>query len=297
MEPSLRTSPSSRRLVSLGACVVLLAAGCKTSDREADRPVAQVGTAAPFDELALTGKPLAPNEIPVGVAEFPPFKYRLGERIVGSDTEIVEQVFQRMGMVPRITMAPWKRIQIDGSRGRLAAIYTFTKSKEREQSYFFSQPISTVQDVFFKRKDDQTNWSGNYADLAEIRIGVAGGYSYAPAFMQAMSDGTLRRVDRVTDSAPEIQNLRKLARGRLDLVVCEVSVCAYLIRQAGDELDELTYIDRPIGTVRTFHVGFPRSWPGAEELQKRFDLALAQFVKEGRRKPIFERYGVKSTLD
>ena len=49
------------------------------------------------------------EELPIVTAEFPPFKYEKSGQIVGSDTEIIEQVFNRIGYAAKITVMPFKR--------------------------------------------------------------------------------------------------------------------------------------------------------------------------------------------
>ena len=239
----------------------------------------------------------AEPELPIGVAEFPPFKYTAPNgTIVGADTEIVEQVIQRMGYRPKIAMQPWKRVQEAGMRGQFAAIYSFTKNPERERHFYFTDPLSTVKDVFYKLKTSPITWS-SLDDLQHLTIGASDGYNYAPVFMDAIKQQRFHKVQLVTGEVPELQLLRMLLLKRIDLFICEVSVCQYLIQTHAPELDGVDFIDKAIGPVRTFHLGFSKNWPQAEQLVKEFNTALARFVTEGHRQRIFEKYRIMSNLD
>ncbi len=257
-----------------------------------------VGLTAALSIAIATGSATwaADKVLPIGVAEFPPFKYLSEDgKIIGADTEIVEQVILRMGYTPDIQMQPWKRVQQSGEIGQFAAIYSFTKTPEREQFYYFSDPINTVKDVFFKLKKNNTDWN-NLEDLRHVRIAVSAGYSYAEVFKDAIKQKKLEAVYETTNTTPEIVNLRNLVRERIDLTICEVSVCSYLIKSHAAELSDLDFIAKSIGPVRTFHVGFSKKWPNAEQLNKQFNAELAKFVAAGLRKKIYEKYNIVTDL-
>lgn len=237
----------------------------------------------------------APPVLPVGVAEFPPYEYSTANgRVIGSDTEIVQHVFERMGYRVDIQMQPWKRVLSAGESGRFAVVYSLTKSAERERHFYFSDPINTVQDVFFKTKSLSFDWKG-YEDLAAMRIAVSSGYHYAPEFTEAIRQKKVTQIFETSNRNPETINLRNLTRGLVDLAVCEINVCRYLIYNHPAEFDQLEQLSKPIGAPRSFHVAFSRKWPGAEQLTLQFNQELAKFVAEGGRRKIFEKYRLVST--
>ncbi len=233
--------------------------------------------------------------LPVGVAEFPPYKYSMPNgRVIGSDTEIVQQVFERMGYRVDIQMQPWKRVLAAGESGRFAVIYSLTKSAERERHFYFSDPINTVQDVFFKTKSLSFDWK-SYEDLTAMRIAVSSGYQYAPEFAEAIRQKKITQIFETSNRNPETVNLRNLTRGLVDLAICEINVCRYLIYNHPAEFDQLEYLSKSVGPPRGFHVAFSRKWPGAEQLNRQFNQELAKFVAEGGRRKIFEKYRLANT--
>lgn len=250
--------------------------------------------ALPFCLSCNAAQVLSP--LPVGVAEFPPFKYSVASgRVIGTDTEIVEQVLARMGYSADIQMQPWKRVQMAGEIGQFAAIYSFTKTPEREQQYCFSDPINTVQDVFFKLRRNQMDWQ-QIDDVKTMRIATSAGYRYAAEFTDAVKQKKLTSIYETANPTPEIVNLRNLARGRVDLVICEINVCQFLIARHAPEFDELDYMPKSIGPARSFHVGFSKKWPNGEKLCHQFNTELAKFIAEGLRKKIFDKYRFVSSL-
>lgn len=253
--------------------------------------------------VLLTGVPSAQakqvsSEILVGTASFPPFRIIENEtgsgsgepKITGADTEIVEAVFGRMGKKIALKTAPWKRIYAEGEAGKYAAVFAFTANPEREKAYYLSQPINMVRDVLFKRSADPFTWK-KFDDLAGKTIGVSDGYSYFNGFMDYLKSAK-SPVDRSFGTNPETEQLRKLAKNRTDVFICEVNVCSWLLRQNPRELSSLTFIDRTIGPARPWHVGFSKKNPGGKKLRDEFDKALTAYIASGERDLVFKKYGI-----
>lgn len=236
------------------------------------------------------------KEIDLVTANFPPFRSVSAGGVAGADYDIVTAVLTRMGYQYAIKVYPLNRAIKVAEAGREAAgFFTFTRNEEREKHFIFSAPISTVQDVFFKRSERKIRWRDLH-DVADYTIGVSDGYNYAPAFMSAIRNKQFKTILAAGD-IPEREHLRRLKRGVVDLAICEVSVCSDLIAKNPTELSGLDYIDKPVGQVRTFHLGISRHYPQAEVFIRDFDRELAKFAAEGKRKKIFRSYGMSVSLD
>jgi len=223
--------------------------------------------------LLSSGVAMAEGRLEVCTSEYPPFEYMNGGKVTGSDVELVRQAVGKMGMELEVFIAPWTRCEKMAEAGTVAAIMSLSYSEKRAQIVHFSKPISQIRDVFFKRKADAITWE-SLADVADKRIGVSGGYQYHASFEEAKKSGLLPHVEEVSSGTPEYQNLKKLAHGRIDLFVCEVNACQHILHSHPAEFGGIDFIDRSIGPVRTFHVGFSRAHPGGKRLQERFDAAL-----------------------
>ncbi len=228
--------------------------------------------------------------LPIGMENFPPFEFQQNGEIVGLDTELVKLVLTRLGYNPEIKLLPWVRAQKYAREGTIAGIYSLTKSDDREKYYYFSVPLSTVRDVFFKRKDRQISWN-TLSDLSSYRIGISRGYTYAAVFMDALRSNLFTSVHTLSGNDLELRQLTKLKRDRIDICICEVSVCNYLIKTHANQFDMIDFIDKSIGPVRPFYIAFSKKWPGADILVKKFNSEFTKIVIEGRHKEIFEKYG------
>jgi len=228
--------------------------------------------------------------LPLAIDNFPPFEYEEGGKVTGFDAEIVELVLQRMGYGADIHVLPWARALAQTQAGEFAAIFSLTKSRQRDALFYFADPISTVQDVFFKRKNLAVTWK-TLADLAPYRVGISHGYTYAPEFMAAVQGNAFKEVQVLAGGSMELRQLRKLKSGNIDLLICEVSVCSYLIKTYAPEFDELDFIDQSVGEVRPYHIAFSKKWPESASLVKSFNLELAKLTSEGQKQVILQRYG------
>ena len=126
--------------------------------------------------IFLTGRALAEDRIlPIGATAYPPFEYASRDgQTIGADTELIEQVLKRMGYVSEIRLQPWTRVESAGRRGDLAAIYSALKTTEREDYFYFSDPISASTTVFFKRKENALQWK-SFDELKAMRVATCAG--------------------------------------------------------------------------------------------------------------------------
>lgn len=248
-----------------------------------------------FGLLMPVGRPVsaAPDKKPViklATAHFPPFRIHEDGQLSGADVEIVTEVFRRMGFETEIQVAPFKRVFAMAGEGQVAAVFTLTRNPEREEVLLFSDPVSSVTDALFKRQDNKLEWK-NYPDLKGTTIGLSLGYGYPEQFLNAL-DANIFRPDHVGADEPELTHLRKLQQGRIDLAICEISVCSWLIARNKAELGGIVPMKKLVGTPRPFLVGFSKKWPGADNLRKKFNQELSRFIAQGRRRAVFKKYSI-----
>ncbi|KPQ02900.1 ABC transporter substrate-binding protein [Marinobacter sp. HL-58] len=216
-----------------------------------------------------------PQRLRVVTSDYPPYEYLEEGQVVGSHTEIVRQVLSDMGYPADIRVLPWARAEATTRAGTSDMIYSLTHSADRGRHYYFTAPIGQARDVFFKLKGRDLHWQ-ELDDLAGLRIGLSAAYSYAPEFMEWLAQGNAR-VTQISQESPELTGLRMVARGRIDLFICEESVCRHHIEKNIPEYPELanvTAIPRTVGTVRGFRAAFSRQHPQGEALRDEFNRVL-----------------------
>ncbi|MFY8094935.1 MAG: substrate-binding periplasmic protein [Niveispirillum sp.] len=202
--------------------------------------------------------------------DWPPFS---GEGLPnrGLSTAIVERTLARTGLVLVVEFLPWQRAV---ATGLLALDYSGYFPEYRtaasQAKCLLSAPIGSSPLGFAERVAVPVKWR-SLSDLVGRRIGTVRGYVNTDAFDRAAADGTLTVEPAVDDAT----NLRKLAAGRLDMVVIDANVLAHLLSTDPD-LRPLRTGLRFNGRLledKSLHVCFQ---PGAagETLRSRFDRAL-----------------------
>lgn len=215
--------------------------------------------------------------IDVVTSHYPPYEYLSDGEVVGTDTRIIRRVLAQMGYDANIRMLPWARAEKLARSGEVDMLYSLTFSDDRQRFYFFTDPISSAQDVLFKRRNRDLQWQ-TLDDLAGLNFGLSAAYSYQPEFMDWLFDGHAR-ITRIAHEQPELTGLRLVALGRIDLFICELSVCDYLLTQKTSEFSELAQVERmpgDIGPARSFRAAFSRAVPDGRELRNQFNRALTQ---------------------
>jgi polar amino acid transport system substrate-binding protein len=257
--------------------------------------------------------------ITIVTADFPPFKFKVGEKIVGLDTEIILAVFDRMGYDVSVEMKPFLRADLETRKGNYAAYYTFTYNDDRGKDYLYTSPISAVQNVFFYDKSRLNDpmvqkvrdWK-TLDFLKGLKVGLSANYNYEVDFMKLWrpagkpewnpnEPGFVRifKAQEIVGTSPEKQHLMKLVRGRIHTFISEISVGNYYREQDLKRFGNITHAKRSVGKIRTFHMGFSKKWrgPNGEEplaLRDHFNFELTKFVQEGGRLPIYKKYGFVS---
>jgi polar amino acid transport system substrate-binding protein len=215
--------------------------------------------------------------INVVTSEYPPYEYLEDGKVIGDDTKVIRRVLSDMGYQANIRMLPWARAEKLVRSGQADMLYSLTFSEARDRHYYFSAPINAAQDVFFKHENREIEWQ-TLDDLTGLNFGLSAAYSYSPEFMDWLFNGNAR-ITRITHEKPELTGLRMVALRRVDLFICELSVCDYLLEQNKPQFPELVNVERlpgHVGPERSFRAAFSRELPNGRELRDEFNKALKQ---------------------
>lgn len=231
------------------------------------------------------------EKLPVVCHEFPPYNYLDNDgNVTGSSVEIVTEILQNMGYEADIKLLPWNRAYQSAADGEAAMLFTFSKSAEREQDFFFTDGFAFIEVVFFKRKADNIMWD-TLSDVKDYRIGYVEGYNYGETLMTAIQNNAFNNTDVIAASVTvDYQQMLKLVNNRIDLAVCPKTQCTRIIKMNSPELDSLDYVDKSIGPKRDFYGGFSKKWPDAEALRDQFNVELEKFKADGKLDVIFRKY-------
>lgn len=226
---------------------------------------------------------VASKVISLATTEWPPYvSQKLANN--GFASEIITKAFTRVGYTVELSFMPWKRALGKVEAGHYDAAYPAYYSEERARIYALSKPFSVGPIGFYKRKDRDIPYQ-TLRDLQPYRIGVVRGYVNTPEFdAEAFFEKDLADNDE--------QNLRKLLKGRVDLIVIDKLTAQYLLNTALPEGERhLEFLNPPLAE-KLIHVLFSRQTKDYEKIRNDFHRGLQQIVEDGMMQQILEKHGL-----
>jgi polar amino acid transport system substrate-binding protein len=223
----------------------------------------------------------AERTLNIVATEFPPY-YGKDLENNGFFTEIVREAFKRSGYDVEIKFLPWKRAMQGTVSGRYDGLYSVWRRPEREEWSVFSDDLPANELGFYKRKSDKISFD-SLDDLKSYTIGLVRGYAVPPGFDEAGLKTFLGDNDEM--------NLRKLYRGRVDLVLIDRIMAQYIIdKKLPEAASELEWLD-PAIHVDTQHLVISKKTPDHDAILADFNKGLATMKADGTMKEIMARHG------
>ena len=165
------------------------------------------------------------GEILVTTLEWPPYT---GQDLPqgGAVTEIVRQAFGHAGIHTEVKFLPWKRAIAYADEAKFGAIAFFPGYHcDQKPGFVASWPIGKGPLVLAERVRSEISWE-SLDELEHLRVGTVIGYANTEEFDRRVEDGRLTVITSITD----VENLLKLAVGKLDAAVVDRYVFEHLIR-------------------------------------------------------------------
>ncbi len=153
------------------------------------------------------------REVTLTAGPWPPFTGEdLGAN--GIAAKIVSDAFESQGYRVSFLFRPWMRAFAEAKtgQGQVSGSILWRRTKDREKDFFYSEPVITVDVVFFHLKTTLFDWR-ELSDLQAFRVGVVRGFKYEDEFDVAVGSGLIS-ADLV--ASQEI-NFKKLLKGRISI--------------------------------------------------------------------------------
>lgn len=209
---------------------------------------------------------------------FPPYNFIDNGRVVGLDAEIVAAMVKQAGAAVQFEPQPWSRVQDLLERGEVDAAFQFVGRPDRFEKYFMIGPHRIGHTVFAARSGRDIPVQDVNA-LRDYRIGAIRGYTYGPAFDNAP------HLTRDTTAGDNLQLVRMLAAGRVDLIIGDREALTHFARQA--RLHAQMQVLQPVLSEVPRYIAVPRSRPG---IAARLDKALTDLRRNGGLAEILRRW-------
>ncbi len=202
----------------------------------------------------------------------------------GFNAQIVTEAFTRAGYEVEIDFMPWDTAVEETRKGTYDGVFPEYYEKERTQDFVYSSSLSSSLLVFYKRSSSAIAYR-TLKDLTPYRIGTVKGSITTEEFDSATY---LNKVEAGSDE----ENLRRLAKGELDLIVIDKLVAQHLIRTRVPEAVGTIEAMVPPLIIHQLFVILPKKNPASGKRAREFNKAFESMVKDGTIKAIMSRSGL-----
>lgn len=241
-----------------------------------------------FILLSLPQGVAARDAVNLASIEYPPYT---GEQLKhdGVITQIIQEAYARVGYEVGIryyTAAKAAKITEAGGVDGLAIV---RMRRERKNWVLYSDPMPATEVVFYKRKNMEIPFDGkNYLALWSYSFGTGTGFDNPEGF-----DPVLRGQTHVRVFRDDLEVLRKLEAGRIDLAIIDKFIAQYVLNtQMPESVEALDWIGPPLSTEPNY-LAISRKAPQAQKKLDDFNRGLAMLAQDGRIHAILAEHGLK----
>ena len=157
-----------------------------------------------------------------------------------------------------------------------------TRNEKREQLYKWVGPIYPRIFSLFKLRDRSDIQLGKLEDVRSCKVGVGLGYAAADDLLKAGVPE--ENIEKVTT---DIQNIKKLFRKRVDLIIMNDVMLAYLLKKEGHVWNDVEQV-MILNDQYEFWYAFNKSVN--ESVIQKFQHSLDQLRQDGRYADIVKKY-------
>lgn len=194
----------------------------------------------------------------------------------GALARLISAVFAEAGYRTEFIFHPWDRNVLMLQQGQLHAIMPYSCTPSRLNYGICSDPLVSGEIVLFHRRDQAFDWT-QVEDLLKYRIGTTLGYSYGPAFDEALQAGRLK----VMQNGKEDTSFRLLELGRIDLHPQDRAVGYAMLRRLFPEGGgHIVHHPRQLNT-EPLRLLFRKDDPEGIRLLRLFNARLRGFAERG----------------
>jgi len=170
-------------------------------------------------------------------------------------------------------------------RGKHDGVVAVWYKADREHFLALSAPVVDTQIGFYGRASLPLD-VGSLQNLRKRLVGTVRGYANPPAF-----DAAGLNTDEVVN---DLTNLRKLDKGRLDLVLVDKALAQYLVSQEWPAGNPNLMWREPALQTMPLHIGIARSRPNHAVILNDFNRGLAEIRRNGEYARILKRLPLTS---
>jgi len=195
----------------------------------------------------------------------------------GLAAHIVSEAFKLEGIEVEYGFFNWNRAFDQAKAGRWNGSLVWGKKGDREEFFYFSDPVIREKAVLYHLKELNFHWT-KYADLKDYTVGLTKSYHYSDQFQSAIEKGLFQ----VQITNKDILNFKKLLKKRIDLFPLDYVVAQDLLLNhfSIEEQQKITFHPNPV-REGTQHLILSNQVPQNTNLIKRFNKGLRALKASG----------------
>ncbi|MEA2060916.1 MAG: transporter substrate-binding domain-containing protein [Thermodesulfobacteriota bacterium] len=161
--------------------------------------------------------------------DWPPFNYEKDGQIAGFATEIVRKTLEKSKLNVSFKIYPWARAYQMALEDKNILIYTISRNKERENHFKWIGPFADRSIFLYKLSLRQDISIESLEDVKKYKTGLM----RKDATHQFFMDKGFLRYTHFEITSKEDHNIKKLLKGRIDLIAGNEIALAYKYRELG----------------------------------------------------------------
>lgn len=230
----------------------------------------------------LLQSPAQARKLVLAATEYPPY-YSESLPQGGPVAELTLTALRKAGHEVELRFMPWARALKLGEQGLVDGLVGVWHSPERERQFFYSDPVVHNRIVLCRHGEGGPQRFTGFDALRPYRVGVVRGYADPKGLGHA---GV--RTEAVTD---DLQNLRKLAAGHVDLVLIDSRVERFLSQKhLGTAAGSISCLE-PAVQEHPQYLVVPRGVADGAAVVKAFNEQLKRLRRSGEFAEIAGRWG------
>lgn len=196
------------------------------------------------------------------------------------------EAFKRAGYETELHFIPWKRAITDAKQGHYDGILGAYFEEERTKYFAYTDVIYSAEEVFIHRANQHIP----YTTLNDLKIYKIGGLAGAAPIEELSALGF-----KTQPTSTELASLRKLAIGRIDLMVIDKARFYYDLKNKPDLSQYQDTFEVLSPAFKQYEMYNPISLKrdDAHEITERFNKALETMKFDGTYESILHRFDMR----
>ncbi len=208
----------------------------------------------------------------------------------GFMVDIATAVFKKAGHKVIYKKVPWERALVQTRKGKYNAVIGAYHG-DAPDFIFPTNEQGMIGNAFFKSKNNVWRYEG-VSSLKNVKLGVIKGYDYGEAINKYIKDNPdSGAVQLAFGDTPLELNIKKLMKGRIDVLLESEYVCNYKITQMGLK-DKIEFAGILTAPEKAF-IAFSPANKKSKEYAQILSSGMESIRKSGELNKILAKYGLE----